>query len=107
MLGSAVPLLPGSPTSGAVTVLVRPEAVQVVKAALDGVGGADRSTGSGSATVAVTSFLGAHGRVQARLADGTLVLAQMPTSQVQELAVGDAVTVKVLPAPALATAAGQ
>ncbi len=99
VLGSAVPLLPGSPTSGAVSVLVRPEAVQVVKA-----DGPAEASGPGSATVAVTSFLGAHGRVQARLADGTLVLAQMPTSQVQDLAVGDAVTVKVLPAPALATA---
>ena len=32
VLGSAVPLLPGSPTTGAVTVLVRPEAVRVVRA---------------------------------------------------------------------------
>ena len=95
VLGEPVPLLPGSPSSGAVSVLVRPEAVTVTPAG-------DRS-GAGAAVVATTSFLGAHGRVQARLADGTLVLAQMPTGPVAELAVGDAVTVQVLPVPALAT----
>jgi hypothetical protein len=39
------------------------------------------------------------------LADGTMVLAQMPTAHVQELAVGDQVTVQVLPVPALASRA--
>jgi len=95
VLGEAVPLLPGSPSSGAVSVLVRPEAVTVRPGA--------EPSGPGAATVAATSFLGAHGRVQARLADGTLVLAQMPTGPVAELSVGDAVTVQVLPVAALAT----
>jgi len=95
VLGKPVPLLPGSPPNGAVSVLVRPEAVTVRP------GG--EPSGAGAATVAATSFLGAHGRVQARLGDGTLVLAQMPTGAVAELAVGDAVTVQVLPVAALAT----
>jgi len=95
VLGESVPLLPGSPANGAVSVLVRPEAVTVRP------GGAPSA--AGAATVAATSFLGSHGRVQARLADGTLVLAQMPTGPVAELAVGDSVTVQVLPVAALAT----
>ena len=96
VLGSRVPLLPGSPATGPVSVLVRPEAVRVM--ASD-----SGEAAPGAAVVATTSFLGAHARVQARLTDGTLVLAQMPTSQVSDLQVGDQVTVTVLPTPALAT----
>ncbi len=95
VLGSRVPLLPGSPSSGAVTVLVRPEAVRVTP-------GAD---GAGAATVGATSFLGAHGRVQARLRDDTLVIAQLSAPEVSGLAAGDQVTVVVQPTEALATAA--
>ena len=76
--------------------LVRPEAVRVTASDR-------REAAARRGVVATTSFLGAHARVQARLADGTLVLAQMPTSQVSDLQVGDQVTVAVLPTPALAT----
>ena len=96
VLGSRVPLLPGSPTSGPVTVLVRPEAVRVRPS--------DGET-PGSATVVATSFLGAHGRVQARLRDDTLVIAQLSAPEVSGLAAGDQVTVVVQPTEALATAA--
>ena len=58
VLGTAVPLLPGSPTSGPVTVLVRPEALAV------------EVVPDGDAEVVATSFLGAHGRVQVRTVDG-------------------------------------
>jgi putative spermidine/putrescine transport system ATP-binding protein len=97
VLGVPVPLLTGSPTSGPVTVLVRPEALTVVPR------GTTEPTGPGDGTVAATSFLGALGRVQARLADGTLVLAQLPTDRISALAVGDEVTVGVQPVRALAT----
>ncbi len=94
VLGSTLPLLPGSPQSGAVTALVRPEAVRFRPGA----------GGSGTATVVATSFLGAHGRVQARLADGTIVLAQMPVNDTVALQAGDAVDVEIAPSPVLATA---
>jgi putative spermidine/putrescine transport system ATP-binding protein len=94
VLGSRVPLLPGSPASGPVTALVRPEAI--VFRVGDG--------SSAGATVVATSFLGAHGRVQARLADGTIVLAQMAVGDTVALHPGDVVDVEIAPSPVLATA---
>ena len=94
VFGSTLPLLPGSPASGPVTALVRPEAVHFRAG----------SGGSGSATVVATSFLGAHGRVQARLADGSIVLAQMAVSDTVALQPGDVVDVEISPSPVLATA---
>ena len=94
VLGSTLPLLPGSPASGPVTALVRPEAVRF------GAG----SGGPDAATVVATSFLGAHGRVQARLADGTIVLAQMAVQDTVALQPGDVVDVHISPSPVLATA---
>ena len=91
VLGSRVPLLPGSPSSGTVTALVRPESIRMEPLA-------DSAEGA-QATVATTSFLGAHGRVQARLDDGTLLLAQMPVSQLTALGIGDRVQVSVAPTP--------
>ena len=97
VLGTRVPLLPGSPANGAVSVLVRPEAVRILT---DG----DESA-AGRATVVATSFLGAHGRVQVRLADDSLVVAQLSVADVTELSAGQRVTVAVQPDPALATTA--
>ena len=93
VLGSTVPLLPGSPTSGPVVALVRPEAVRFTPGAGE----------IGTATVVATSFLGAHGRVQARLADGTIVLAQMSVGETISMHPGDVVEVKIAPSPVLAT----
>ncbi|WP_426562638.1 ABC transporter ATP-binding protein [Angustibacter sp. McL0619] len=90
VLGTAVPLLPGSPTSGPVTVLVRPEALAV------------EVVPDGDAEVVATSFLGAHGRVQVRTVDGGLVFAQVPTSDVERLAPGTRVSLTARPSPALA-----
>jgi putative spermidine/putrescine transport system ATP-binding protein len=98
VLSQPVPLLPGSAASGAVTVLVRPEAVRLSTA--DGV-----AAPGTTATVAATSFLGAHGRVQARFDDGSMLVAQMPASAVDALAVGDRVAVALDPVPALAVSA--
>jgi putative spermidine/putrescine transport system ATP-binding protein len=90
VLGTAVPLLPGSPSSGPVTVLVRPEALAVAVVP------------DGDAEVVATSFLGALGRVQVRTVDGGLVFAQVATSEVERLQPGTRVTLTARPAPALA-----
>ena len=89
VLGGTVPLLPGSPASGDVVVLVRPEAVAV------------QADPSGDAEVAATSFLGSLGRVQVRTSHG-VVLAQVPTRDVEQLPPGTRVRLSVRPTPALA-----
>jgi putative spermidine/putrescine transport system ATP-binding protein len=96
LLGSTAPLLPGSPASGPVEALVRPEAVRFTPSV----------TGNGlaTATVLATSFLGAHGRVQARLDDGTILLAQMSVGETVALQPGEVVDVVIAPSPVLATA---
>ncbi len=96
VLGSNVPLLPGSPTSGGVTALVRPEAIRFTPSTM--------GSGPGTATVVATSFLGAHGRVQARLADGAILLAQMSVGETVALHPGDIVDVAIAPSRVLATA---
>jgi putative spermidine/putrescine transport system ATP-binding protein len=97
VLGCRLPLLAGSPSDGPVTVLVRPEALRLLP------GSADSASSSGvEATVLATSFLGANGRAQARLTDGTVVTAQMPSAEVSTLQVGDRVIVQLDPVPALA-----
>ncbi len=95
LLGSTVPLLPGSPTAGSVTALVRPEALRFTPAV--------SGNGLGTASVVATSFLGAHGRVQARLSDGTILLAQMSVGETVALRPGDVVDVAVSASPVLAT----
>jgi putative spermidine/putrescine transport system ATP-binding protein len=97
VLESVVPLLPGSVSAGPVTVLIRPESIRLTAAQRG-------APGPNSALVEPISFLGAHGRVHARLADGTLLLAQVPSSAATQLAVGDDVVATVEPVPALATA---
>ncbi len=99
VLGSEVPLLPGSPSSGPVVALVRPEAIS-----LSALAAVDDAAGPDTATVVATSFLGAHGRVQAVLADGTLILAQMSVAETTALGVGDRVRATVAPSPVLAEA---
>ncbi len=95
VLGSVVPLLPGSVSKGPVTVLIRPESLRLT--ALE-----QPTPGPGSAVVETISFLGAHGRVHARLADGTTLLAEVPSSAATRLAVGDDVVAAIAPLPALA-----
>ncbi len=93
ILGARVPLLPGSAGSGAVTALVRPEAVQLAP-----------EPGAAAHVLAV-SFLGSLGRVQVGLPDDTLVVAQVPAADVERLSPGTAVRVSVVPSPVFATAA--
>src|SRR3954464_11959807 len=90
VLGGRVPLLDGSPARGPVTVLLRPESIGV------------RADAAGTGEVVTASFLGSVGRVQVRMPDGGLVLAQVATSEVQHLGTGTRVTLDVRPVPALA-----
>jgi putative spermidine/putrescine transport system ATP-binding protein len=93
VLGVSVPLLKGSAYEGPVTVLVRPEAIELTP------------DPNGTAQVVAASFLGSIGRVRVRLADGTFLLAQVPSSDIARFGHGDPVRVSVRPVPALATGA--
>jgi putative spermidine/putrescine transport system ATP-binding protein len=93
VLDVRIPLLAGSTMDGPVTVLVRPEAILL------------RADAAGPDRVVAASFLGAIARVQVRLADGTLVLAQVPSAEVMHFHHGDAVRVGLKPTPALAIGA--
>ena len=92
MLGARVPLLDGSATAGAVTALVRPEAVQLAAAE-----GAD-------AHVVAISFLGSVCRAQVGLPDGTIIVSQMAAADAAGLIPGTAVSVSVRLAPVFAVA---
>ena len=60
---------------------------------------------TGRRHVLAVSFLGSLGRVQVQLPDGTLVVAQVPATDVLELSPGTAVRVTVVPAPVFAVPA--
>jgi putative spermidine/putrescine transport system ATP-binding protein len=90
VLDARIPLLPGSVMDGPVAVLVRPEMVELI------------ADPAGPARVIAASFLGSIARVQVRLADGSLVLAQVSSADVGRFEHGDAVRVGVKPTPALA-----
>jgi putative spermidine/putrescine transport system ATP-binding protein len=91
VLGAAVPVLPGSAT-GTGAALVRPESVRV------------RPDANGTATVAAVAFLGPVSRATLTLQDGTLVLAQLPSSEAAGLEVGQRVGVSVDTVPVLVVA---
>ncbi len=91
VLGTSVPVLAGS-ADGAGVALVRPESLAVT---------ADEG---GSATVAAVAYLGPVSRVSVTLADGTVVVAQLPSVAADRLAVGQRVRVAVEPTPVLVVA---
>jgi putative spermidine/putrescine transport system ATP-binding protein len=93
VLDTSLPLLEGSATDGPVTVLVRPEVVEL------------SPDPAGPDRVVAASFLGAIARVQVRLADGTLILAQVSSAEIGRFKPGDAVRVGLKPTPALAITA--
>ena len=93
VLGSRIPLLPGSSDAGSVVVLVRPESVGIIP------------DPAGQAVVLAASFLGALCRVQVQLADGDVVLAQVTAAEAVALSPGTRVRVRVHPAPAFAAPA--
>jgi putative spermidine/putrescine transport system ATP-binding protein len=85
ILGTSVPALEGSITSGSGQAMVRPESVTVT------------ADSEGTATVTTVAFLGPISRVHCALDDGTAVTAQMASSQAQQLSPGARVRVGVEP----------
>ena len=92
VLGSRVPLLPGSAPSGPAVVLIRPECVAVTP------------DPQGPATVVTASFLGSWGRVTVRTDDGLDLMAQVENDAVARFTPGDRVSLSARPTPALAVA---
>ncbi len=92
LLGTRVPLLDGSATSGPVQALVRPEAIRIVP---------DEAA---DARVVAVSFLGSVCRAQVALKDGTIVFGQLSAAEAEGLAQGTAVRVSVVPSPVFAVA---
>ena len=92
VLGTVVSTLPGSATGSGVA-LVRPESVRVA------------ADPAGTATVASMAFLGPVSRATLTLADGTLVLAQLPSSEAAGLTVGQRVAITVDDVPVLVVGA--
>ncbi|MHB1473162.1 MAG: ABC transporter ATP-binding protein [Dermatophilaceae bacterium] len=93
LLGTSVPLLPGSTTHGPALVLIRPESIEVT------------ADPNGRATVITASFLGSTGRLHAVTESGETVVAQIDTDAVATFYPGDKVTLVPRPNPALAVAA--
>jgi putative spermidine/putrescine transport system ATP-binding protein len=92
LLGTRVPLLPGSAESGPVQALVRPEAVRIAP------------DEAGDARVLAVSFLGSVSRAQVALKDDTIVFGQLSAAEAESLAQGTAVRVSVVPSPVFAVA---
>ncbi|MGY4647495.1 ABC transporter ATP-binding protein [Mycobacterium sp. URHB0021] len=85
VLGSAVPALEGSVTSGTGLAMVRPESVTVT------------ADPAGTSTVSSVAFLGPISRVYCALSDGTVVSAQMASSAARTFSPGASVQVGVEP----------
>lgn len=83
LLGTSVPTLAGSVSSGRGLAMVRPESVTVT------------ADPAGTSTVSSVAFLGAISRVYVSMADGTVLSAQMASSAARDFTPGDRVTVGV------------
>ena len=92
LLGTWVPLLPGSVQRGAALVLIRPESIAVT------------ADPAGRATVVTASFLGSTGSLYAVTESGETVLAQIDNDAVATFSPGDRVSLVPRPSPALAVA---
>lgn len=84
LLGTSVPALDGS-VAGAGLAMVRPESVTIA------------SDPAGTSTISSVAFLGPISRVYATLTDGSVISAQMASSQAKAFSPGDSVTVGVEP----------
>lgn len=89
VLGSSLPTLTGSITTGQGLAMVRPESVTVT------------ADPSGSASVSSVAFLGPISRVYVALTDGTVLNAQMASPAAKAFTPGDPVTVGVEPGAVL------
>jgi putative spermidine/putrescine transport system ATP-binding protein len=121
VLGRALPIS-GTPVTGEVDVLLRPEAVTVTPgrgSGRDPGSGPEEGSGTGAgpalgpgagdgagdrAVVLTSSFLGATTRLTARLAGGTLVKADLPTAAAGALVPGTEVTLTPPDGPVLVAA---
>jgi putative spermidine/putrescine transport system ATP-binding protein len=92
ILGTRVPLLEGSATTGIARALVRPEALRLA------------ADPDGNARVVAVCFLGSLSRVQVALPGDELIVAQMSAVEAVDLAPGTAVRVVVRPSPVFAVA---
>jgi putative spermidine/putrescine transport system ATP-binding protein len=93
LLGTSVPLLPGSVQLGDALVLIRPESIAVT------------ADPAGRATVVSASFLGSTGSLHAVTDSGEKVMAQIDNDAVATFSPGDLVTLVPRPNPALAISA--
>ncbi|MDP1712937.1 MAG: ABC transporter ATP-binding protein [Candidatus Nanopelagicaceae bacterium] len=87
ILGTRIPVLPGSVKSGVGIALVRPESLNV------------KANGAGNSKIFAASFLGASCRLTIDLADGTSVTAQVPSSDAPSLRAGASVDIGLKPMP--------
>jgi putative spermidine/putrescine transport system ATP-binding protein len=94
VLGTSVPVLPGSVDSGSALALIRPESLTV---SLDD---------AGNGQVVTAGYLGSLCRVHVNLDSGAKVVAQMPSKDATNLGPGARVNVGVKPHPVFAKAAG-
>jgi putative spermidine/putrescine transport system ATP-binding protein len=106
VLGGSVPLLAGSAGDGPAIVLIRPEGVTIAPAPA----GSGSAAGA-AASVVSASFLGASGKIVARLdasvgGPGELVSVQVDNTDVTAYAPGDRVTLAPRGDAALAVSAG-
>jgi putative spermidine/putrescine transport system ATP-binding protein len=92
LLGTAVPTLPGSITSGAGLAMVRPEAVTVT------------ADPAGTSTVSSVAFLGPISRLFVAMPDGSVISAQTAGSAARAFAPGDPVIVGMEPGGVLVIA---
>ncbi len=94
VLGARVGVLDGSVEQGGGKALVRPESVRITPA--DSGAGPDADPGSGSsATVVSIAFLGPFSRVQCRLHDGQIVVAQISSADASRLVQDGAVRLHI------------
>jgi putative spermidine/putrescine transport system ATP-binding protein len=92
VLGTRVPTLPGSIASGSALALVRPESILVA------------TDDDGDARVITASFLGAIARVHIQSADGSKVIAQIPSELATHMGAGRNVKISLKSQPVFAKA---
>ena len=95
LLGTAVPTLQGSVTSGAGLAMVRPEAVMVT------------ADPAGTSTVSSVAFLGPISRLYVAMPDGSVISAQTAGSAARAFSPGDPVTVGLEPGGVLVVSDGS
>lgn len=102
VLGTRIPLLPGSVSGPDAFALVRPERLNVQPLARDDQDSSGSAVTDPRGTVVSTSFLGDYATVSIELEDGTNVVAQVHSRVAEGLLRGDRVEISVDKVPVLA-----